>query len=241
MMIEELRDWRSDFSFRVIYVLGDIMTIKVFLADDHAVVRNGLRFLLEEEGDISVVGESADGRKAVRQVLKLRPDIVLMDIAMPKLNGIEATAQIRETFHAARVVILSMHSSKEYIFLALAGGAKGYLLKESTGQEVVKAVRAVYKGKRYLSQRITETVIDDYIRQRQAAPARSQLEQLSSREREILQLVVEGKSSSEIAEVLYLSPKTIETYRSRLMQKLGISDLPGLVKFAIRHGLTTLE
>jgi DNA-binding NarL/FixJ family response regulator len=196
---------------------------------------------LEEEGDISVVGESADGRKAVRQVQKLRPDIVLMDIAMPKLNGIEATVQISENFPAARVVILSMHSSKEYIFRALAGGAKGYLLKESAGQEVVKAVRAVYKGKRYLSQRITETVIDDYIRQRQAAPAQSQLEQLSSREREILQLVVEGKSSSEIAEVLYLSPKTIETYRSRLMQKLGISDLPGLVKFAIRHGLTTLE
>lgn len=217
------------------------MEIKVFLADDHAVVRDGLRSLLEAEKDISVIGGAADGRKTVRQVQKLRPDVVVMDIAMPELNGIEATEQILETCPPTRVLILSMHSSKEHIFRALQAGAQGYLLKESAGQEVVKAVRTVHSGTRYLSQRITETVIDDYMHQCQAASAPSPLKRLSSREREILQLVAEGKSSAEIAETLYLSPKTVETYRSRLMRKLGVSDLPGLVKFAIRHGVTALD
>ncbi len=217
------------------------MTIKVFLADDHAVVRDGLRSLLEAEGNISVIGIAADGRETVRQVQRLRPDVVVMDIAMPELNGIEATLQVLETCPSTRVVILSMHSSKEHIFRALQAGAQGYILKESAGQEVVKAVRTVHSGSRYLSQRITETVIDDYVVQGQAASAGSPLERLSSREREILQLVVEGKTSAQIAEALYLSSKTVETYRSRLMQKLSVSDVPGLVKFAIQHGMTTLD
>ena len=217
------------------------MPIKVFLADDHAVVREGLTLLLDTQAGITVVGEAADGRKAVRQVERLCPDVVVMDIAMPGMNGIEATAQIRNICPSTQVVILSMHSSAEHILRALRAGALGYLLKESAGKELIQAVQTVYGGRRYLSRQIAESVIDDYISGSPATQAKNLLESLSSREREVLQLVAEGKSSTEIAEVLYLSPKTIETYRSRLMHKLGISDLPSLVKFAIQHGLITLE
>ncbi len=217
------------------------MSITVFLADDHAVVRDGLRFLLEAQHDIRVIGDAANGRDAVRQVAQLCPDVVVVDIAMPELDGIEAARQISEVCPPARVIILSMHSTTEHIFRALQVGARGYLLKESAGVEVVNAVRAVHAGRRYLSQKISDQVIDDYVRQREVAAVQSPLARLSPREREVLQLVVEGKSSAEIADVLFLSPKTVETYRSRLMRKLGISDLPGLVKFAIQHGLTPLE
>ncbi|MCK4784785.1 MAG: response regulator transcription factor [Desulfobacteraceae bacterium] len=217
------------------------MTIKVFLADDHAVVRDGISALLEGENDIHVVGAASNGRKAVRQVKKLDPDVVVMDIAMPELNGIEATAQICEACPCTRVIILSMHDTTEHIFQALKAGAKGYLLKESAGKEVVTAIRSVHAGRRYLSHRIEEKVIDDYVLQRQMVSSQSPIEKLSPREKEILQLVVEGKSSAKIAETLFISPKTVETYRSRLMQKLGVRNLPGLVKFAIQHGLTTFE
>ena len=214
------------------------MTINVFLADDHTVVRDGLRFLLEAQDDIRVVGVAGNGREAVREVRRLQPEVVVMDIAMPELNGIEATLQIHDACSATRVLILSMHSTAEHIFRALQAGAQGYLLKESAGMEVVDAVRAVHAGQRYLSQKIAATVIDDYIRERRSG---SPLESLSHRERQILQLIVEGKSSAEIAKVLFLSPKTVETYRSRMLHKLGIKDLPSLVKFAIQHGLTSLE
>ena len=212
--------------------------INVFLADDHAVVRDGMGALMDAEQDIQVVGTAGDGRQAVRQIKKTQPDIVVMDIAMPELNGIDATRQISEACPAVKVIILSMHDSSEHIYQALKAGAKGYLLKESAGKEVMTAVRAVSSGRRYLSDRIEEMVIEDYVLQRDAAPQKSPLEKLSDRERQILQLVVEGKSSTEISETLFLSSKTVDTYRSRLMQKLGIRDLPGLVKFAIQHGLT---
>jgi len=215
--------------------------ISVVLADDHAIVRDGLRMILEAQGDITVVGDAADGRQAVRLIQQLRPDMAVMDIAMPELNGIEATYEIRQTCPETQVVILSMHSTAEHVFRALQAGAQGYLLKESAGMEMVEAVRAVHAGRRYLSQRITETMIDDYLRQRQAAERKSPLERLTPREREVLQLVVEGKSSAEIGDILSLSPKTVETYRSRLMRKLGLRDLPSLVKFAIQHGITPLE
>jgi len=217
------------------------MPLKVFLADDHAVVREGLRFILEAQGDIVVVGEATNGRQAVQKVQQLNPDVVVMDIAMPELNGIEATVQIRETCPSTEVVILSMYSTSEQVFQALQAGALGYVLKEAAGEEIVKAVRVVHGGRRYLCQQVAEIAIDNYVRRRQASQDRSPLERLSSREREILQLVVEGKTSAEIAEILYISPKTVETYRSRLMHKLGISDIPGLVKFAIQHGLTSLK
>jgi DNA-binding NarL/FixJ family response regulator len=217
------------------------LSITVFLADDHAVVRDGLRVLLETQHDITVIGDAANGRDAVRQMAELCPDVAVVDIAMPELNGIEATCQICQLCPATQVVILSIHSTTEHIFRALQAGARGYLLKESAGAEVVNAVRAVYAGRRYLSQKITDKVLDDYVRQQEILKAQSPLERLSPREREVLQLVVEGRSSAEIADILSLSPKTVETYRSRLMHKLGINDLPNLVKFAIQHGLTPLE
>jgi DNA-binding NarL/FixJ family response regulator len=217
------------------------MVIRVFLADDHAVVRDGLRFLLEAQSQIHVIGDAANGREAVRQVQQSKPDVVVMDIAMPELNGIEATQQIREACPSTQVVILSMHSTAEYIFRAFQSGAQGYLLKESAGMELVDAVRTVYAGNRYLSYRIAGTVLDDYVQQRQTAQADNPLERLSGREREILQLLVEGKSNAQIAKILSLSSKTVETYRSRLMQKLGINDLPSLTKFALQHGLIQVE
>jgi DNA-binding NarL/FixJ family response regulator len=217
------------------------MSITVFLADDHAVVRDGLRFLLEAQQDIEVIGDAANGRDAVHQVAQLHPDVVILDIAMPELNGIEAARQIGEVCPSTQIIMLSMHSTTEHVFRALQAGARGYLLKKSAGIEVVNAVRAVLAGRRYLSQDISDKVFDDYVRQREAVQAKRPLARLSPREREVLQLLVEGKSGAEIAGILFLSPKSVDTYRRRLMQKLGISDLPSLVKFAILHGLTPLE
>ena len=212
--------------------------ISVLLADDHAVVRDGLRALLEAQTDIEVVGDAANGREVLRLAQQLHPDVVVMDIAMPELNGVEATQQMHDAYPSTQVLILSMHSTTEHIFRALQAGARGYLLKDSAGAEVADAVRVVHAGRRYLSQKIAATVIDDYIAERHRT---SPLESLSSRERQILQLVAEGKSSAEIAAILFLSPKTVDTYRSRLMHKLDIGDLPSLVKFAIQHGVTQLD
>jgi DNA-binding NarL/FixJ family response regulator len=217
------------------------MTIRVVLADDHAVVRDGLRMILEDQEDITVVGEAADGRQAVDKVSKLKPDIVLMDIAMPGLNGIEATHQILETLPSVKIIILSMHSSTEHVSRALRAGALGYLLKESAGKDVVSAVKTVYLGHRYLCRQISESLVDEYISLRETASDRSPLARLSPREREVLQLITEGKTTKEIAILVHLSPKTIETYKTRIMTKLKIKDIPGLVKFAIQHGITSLE
>ncbi|MBL0142486.1 MAG: response regulator transcription factor [Betaproteobacteria bacterium] len=212
--------------------------IRVLLADDHAVVRDGLRALLEAQQDIEVVGDAANGREALRRTKQLQPDVVVMDIGMPEINGIEATQLMHDACPSTRVLILSMHSTTEHIFRALQAGAKGYLLKDAAGHEVVDAVRTVHQGLRYLGRRITATVVDDYIAERRQS---SPLEGLSRRERQILQLVAEGKTSAEVATMLFLSPKTVDTYRSRMMHKLGITDLPGLVKFAIQHGVTQLD
>lgn len=219
------------------------MSITVFLADDHAVVRDGLRMLLEAQPDLEVIGTAADGRDAVRQVTQLGPDVAILDIAMPELNGLEAARQILEARPTTQVIMLSMHGASEHVFDALHMGARGYLLKASAGADVADAVRAVHAGRRYLSQEVMEQVIERSIepQPRQADGASGLLARLTGREREVLQLVVEGKSSAEIARVLHLSPKTVETYRSALMKKLEINDLPSLVKFAIKHNLTPLE
>ncbi len=217
------------------------MPVEILIADDHAVMRDGLRMILEAEAGFSVVAEAADGREAVAAVRRLRPDVAIMDIAMPELNGIEATIQIKEYRPETEVIMLSMHATAEYIHRALSAGALGYLLKESAGREVIRAVRNVCVGRRYLSEKITDTILDSYIQRREEPPDLSPLERLSAREREVLQLVVEGKSSKEIARILHLSPKTVETYRSRLMEKLDVHNIPALVKFAIEHGITTLE
>jgi len=216
------------------------MSIAVFIADDHTVVRDGLRLLIETQSDMKVVSEASNGREAARQVLRTSPDVVIMDLAMPELNGVEATRQIRQNCPATKVIILSMHSSSEHIFQALKAGAHGYLLKESAGMEVINAIRVVHSGKRYLSEKIGDQMIDEYILNREIVETGSPLSKLSTREREILQLVVEGKSSADIGRTLFISPKTVETYRSRLMQKLGISDLAGLIRFAMQHGITSL-
>lgn len=209
------------------------MTIRVLLADDHTVMRDGLKALLQAAGDITVVGEVGNGQEAVRRALDLKPDIVLMDIAMPELNGIEAARVLRDKCPGARIVMLSMYSSSEHVHRALDAGAAGYLLKESAGNEVVAAIRAVHAGNRYLSRSVAEAQRETPRRAGAAGP----LESLSTRERQVLQLVVEGKSSAEIARLVHLSPKTVETYRSRLMKKLGVADIPALVRLAIQHGV----
>lgn len=217
------------------------MSVAVYLVDDHAVLRDGLRLLLQMQADIEVVGEAANGRDAVQGVARSRPDVVILDVIMPELNGIEAARQILADNPAVKIIILSMNSNSEHVFRALEAGARGYLLKASAGSEVVEAVRAVYAGRRYLSQDISDTMIDEYVRQRKSAEADNPLALLSPRELEVLQLIVEGRTYADIAGRLALSPDTIKTYRSRLMQKLDINDLPGLVKFAIVHGLTSLD
>ncbi len=217
------------------------MKIRIILADDHAVVREGLHYLLDIQQDLEVIDSVADGRQAIERCIQLKPDVVVMDIAMPVLNGIEATHQIRHACPKTRVVILSMYATREHIYSAFQAGAQGYLLKESAGREVAEAVRTVHNGQRYLSPRITDMVVDGFLQMQEEQVEKSPLGKLSAREREILQLVVSGKSNTEIAQTLFLSPKTVETYRSRMMEKLGINDVPSLVKFAIQHGLTTLE
>jgi len=213
------------------------LSIKVLIVDDHRVILDGLRLLLETNEDIKVLGEAVNGREAVRKAKELNVDIVIMDIAMSELNGIEATMQIRKSSADTRVIILSMHSTTVHITRALKAGAQGYLLKESTGTELLDAVRAVFAGHRYMSQKISDILIEDFVDHPGGSLDSTPLECLSPREREIMQLVVEGKTSAEIANMIFLSPKTVETYRSRLMKKLGIKNLPDLVKFAIQKGL----
>jgi DNA-binding NarL/FixJ family response regulator len=213
------------------------MTIRVLLADDHALMRDGLKSLLGDAADIEVIGEVANGRDAMAAMVELAPDVVLMDISMPDMNGIEALRAIRDRHSMARIVMLSMHSSAEHVFQALSAGASGYLLKESAAEEVIAAVRTVHGGRQYLGQAIRH--VDRRTQPR--ADGASPLDSLSTRERQVLQLVAEGKSSAEIARMVHLSPKTVETYRVRLMKKLGVANVTELVKFAVQHGVTSLD
>jgi DNA-binding NarL/FixJ family response regulator len=217
------------------------VTISVFLADDHTVVREGLRAYLDAEPDITVIGEAGNGREAVEQVASLQPDVAVLDIGMPRLGGIEATREIDDLPTPTRIIILSMHRTNEYVFRALQAGASGFVAKDSAARELVEAVRTVHLGHRYLSQRISDQLLDDYVERRETAEDRSPVDELSEREQQILEQLVDGKTTSEISESLSLSSTTVNTYRSRLMKKLDIGDMPTLVKFAIRHGLTELE
>lgn len=212
--------------------------IKVFLADDHGVLRDGLRSVLEAQPDIAVIGEAANGQEAVRLVTELKPDVAILDIMMPELNGLEAARQIQQQQPSVQIIMLSMHMADDHVLGALRAGARGYVLKEAASEEVIEAVRTVRAGRRYLSAPISD-VIDSVLLQDQPAP--DPLAGLTAREREILQLLVEGQTNAEIGRLLSLSPKTVHTYRSRLMEKLDIHDLPGLVKFALQRGLTSLE
>lgn len=214
------------------------MSIAVLLVDDHAIVRDGLKTLLQAQPDLRVVGEAANGREAVGTAAQLRPDVVVMDISMPDMNGVEAARRIHAARPETRIVMLSMHGNAEHVYRALEAGATGYLLKESAGSELVAAIRAVHAGRRYLTEKVNEMVIAGYLGESRAG---SPLESLSKRERDILQHIVDGRNNRETAELLHISIKTVETYRSRMMQKLGIRDVTELVKFAIGHGLTQVK
>jgi DNA-binding NarL/FixJ family response regulator len=213
------------------------MPIRILIADDHGVVAEGLKHLVEAESDMEVVALVEDGREAVQQSRDLQPDVVLMDLSMPELNGADATRAILQRDPKCRVIVLSMYSQREYVRRALKAGAAGYVVKRSAAREVVEAIRAVHAGQRYLSPRVADVVLEDYTDEKQDDP----LARLSAREREVLQLLAEGRTGAQIAERLALSQKTVETYRARLVEKLGIRDLAGLVRFAIQKGLVSLD
>ena len=214
---------------------------KLLLVDDHVVVRQGLKALFANEPDVEIVGEAGNGREALSCIPELQPDVILMDISMPGLNGIEATRQIRQTHPDVKVVVLSMHANEEYVFQVLRAGASGYVLKQSDSMEVLNAIRAALSGGSFLSPPISRTVIDDYVRRAEARGQGSDLELLTSRQREVLQLLAEGLSNQEIAKQLSISIKTVETHRSNMMNKLGVSSKTELIKYALRKGWATLE
>jgi DNA-binding NarL/FixJ family response regulator len=214
-------------------------TIRVLLADDHTLVRAGLRGLLQGIAGVEVVGEAEEGKEAVRLAMELRPEVVLLDIGMPGLNGLDAATQIVRADTSIRVLILSMHSAEEYVLRALRAGCAGYLLKRSAVSELEIAVRAVARGETYLSPSVSKQVVDDYVG-RTGGPA-DPLDALTPRQREILQLVAEGHTSKEIAERLQLSFKTVEAHRAKIMERLDLEDVTGLVRFAVRVGLVMPE
>lgn len=211
--------------------------IRVLLAEDHALVRAGFRALLEHVPGVRVVAEAGDGRQALRLIEQHRPDIVLMDVAMPGLNGLEAAARVAEGLPHVRVIILSMHANEEYVLQALRAGAAGYVLKDADSAELELAVMAVARGETYLSPAVSKQVIADYLRRigEEASP----FEQLTPRQREVLQLIAEGHTTKEIAQVLGIHVKTVETHRARLMERLDIHDIAGLVRYAIRVGVVS--
>ncbi len=212
------------------------MPIRVFIADDHGIIRDALKMLIRSHNDMIVVGEADNGIDTVEQVAALRPDAIIMDIAMPGLNGTEAARQIRDILPETRIVMLSMHHTEEHVFQATKAGARGYILKESAGHEVIDAIRAVMAGDYFWGAGVQKPASDRD--GKHAGRSKSPLESLSNREREVLQLVAEGRTSIEIAEMLSISQKSVETYRTRLMHKLGVEHVTALVKFAVAHGLT---
>jgi len=214
------------------------MPIKVLVVDDHALLREGILCLLKAQEAIEVVGEAADGRDAIREAKRLSPDVVLMNVSLPGMAGIATAQALVQSAPGVQVLMLSMHESPDVVLRALEAGARGYLSKKSTAAELAKALRSVAAGKRYLGTGIAEDVLDALPSPRPAAGA---LGNLTETERKILQLTVEGKSNTEMAGMLSLSHRTVETYRLLMMRKLGLRGLPALVKFAIRHGITTVD
>jgi len=213
--------------------------IGVLLADDHNLIRAGLRLVVESQPDLTVVGEAENGREAVTMAQALKPDVVVMDIGMPSLNGIEATRQIRDAVPGAQIVMLSMHSDEGYVLRALKAGAKAYLLKDSAEADLARAIRAAAAGKSFFSPAVGKVLLEDYMRKLQRSGLEDSYELLTPREREILQLVAEGNSSKEIADLLNLSVYTVETHRARVMQKLNLRGVPELILYAVRKGIVS--
>ena len=213
------------------------MPIRILLADDHTVVRDGLRALLEKQPDMEVVGEAADGRDSVRLAEEQRPDVVMMDIAMPNMNGIEATRRIVTANPNTAVVILSMHSDESYVLRALKAGARGYLLKDSLRSDVIDAIRAVSQGRSFLARKVGRILQEDYVRQLERRGLDDSYDLLTDREREVLQLIAEGRTNKEVAGLLLVSLTTVETHRTHILQKLGLHSVPELILYAVRKGI----
>jgi DNA-binding NarL/FixJ family response regulator len=211
--------------------------VRIVLADDHTVMRNGLRLLLERQPNLQVVGEAADGRQAVALTEAEHPDVVIMDIAMPNLNGIEAARQIVNHSPKTAIAILSMHSDESYVIRALKAGARAYLLKDSAEADLLAAVRALTEGKSFFSPAISKILVEDYMRQLESRGAEDTYELLTNREREILQLLAEGKTNKEVANMLNLSLYTVETHRTHILQKLNLHSVPELILYAVRKGI----
>ncbi len=215
--------------------------IKVLLAEDHTIVRKGIRSLLDDEIAIEVVGEAENGRDAIEKTEELSPDVIVMDYTMPILNGLEATRQIKKRFPEVKIVILTMHTDEEYVFQFLQVGAAGYLVKQTAPKELISAIQTVYQGESYLSPSVSKMVIEEFVRHTQATQVESNYEKLTDREREIFQLIAEGFSSKDIADQLHISLKTVGVHRINLMNKLDIHSVPDLVRYAIRKGVIGLE
>ncbi len=213
-------------------------SLRIMIADDHSLVRDGIRAILQAVPEFEVVAEASDGEDAVEKIVDVKPDLVLMDIGMSKMNGLDAAARAKEACPECRVVILSMHANEEYVLQALKAGAAGYLLKDAKKQELIFAIRTVAQGNVYLSPQVSRHVIDNYLSgvEKEISP----VEQLTPRQREILKLIAEGKSNKEIAQALSISVKTVDSHRSQLMERLNIHDVVGLVRFAIKTGVVTL-
>jgi len=214
-----------------------MIDIHILLAEDHAVMRTGLRLVLERQPDFRVVGEASDGREAVALAQQHKPDVILMDIGMPNLNGIDAARQITTALPQTSVVILSMHSDEAYVLRALKAGARGYLLKESAESDLIAAIRAVHNGKAFFSPAVSRMLVEDYVRQLQDREIEDSYELLTMREREVLQLIAEGKSNKEIANMLNISLYTVESHRGNLMEKLNLHTVPELILYAVRKGV----
>ncbi len=211
--------------------------IRVLLADDHAVLRAGLRALINAEPDMEVVGEAGDGIEAVERARELKPDVVVMDVAMPRLNGLEATQRIVESGLPSRVLVLTMHSEEQYLLQVLQSGGAGYLLKRSADTELMEAIRTVHRGEAFLYPSATKLLVEDYLGRVRAGSERDSYDDLTEREREVLKLTVEGFSNQEIADKLIISPKTVDTYRARIMEKLNLHHRSELIKYALKKGL----